>query len=149
VIKNKWSSGWTKSWFYSRVPYQWSFEGGKSMHALHSRMSELDYAIEPKAECPNNDPNDAIFIRATGTISGRDAVQEYVACKMYPSVASFGFESVPLRTTPMLRVGTPLPLFAVGNIAVEHIDRVLAEKRWRPRRCWGASGRKNTMPSDW
>jgi hypothetical protein len=54
------------------------------MYTLYSRMSELDYAVEPKVECPDNDPNDASFVRATATIGGRDAVEEYVACKMYP-----------------------------------------------------------------
>jgi hypothetical protein len=40
------------------------------MHALHSRMSELDYAIEPEVECPDNDPNDAAFVRVTTTSGG-------------------------------------------------------------------------------
>jgi hypothetical protein len=38
------------------------------MHALHSWMSELDYAIEPEVECPDNYPNDDAFVRATATI---------------------------------------------------------------------------------
>jgi hypothetical protein len=40
------------------------------MHALHSRMSELDYAIEPEVECPDNDPNDAAFVWVTTTSGG-------------------------------------------------------------------------------
>jgi hypothetical protein len=36
TIQNKWSSGWTKLWFYCRVPCRQSSEGGKSVHALHS-----------------------------------------------------------------------------------------------------------------
>jgi hypothetical protein len=71
------------------------------MHARHSRMSELDYAIEPEVECSNNDPIDVAFVRATTTIRGHDAIKEYVACKMYPLAAGFGFESVPLRMTPV------------------------------------------------
>jgi hypothetical protein len=27
------------------------------VYALHLRMSELDYAIEPELECPDNDTN--------------------------------------------------------------------------------------------
>jgi hypothetical protein len=75
----------------------------------------------------DNDPNDATFIWATTTIGGRDAVKEFVACKMYLLVAGFGFESVPLGMTPVLKVETPLPLFTVGNVAVEYAARVLAE----------------------
>jgi hypothetical protein len=74
-------------------------------------MSKLDYAVEPKVECLDNDPNDAAFVQATATIGGRDAVEEYVECKMYPLAASTGFESVPLGMTPVSKVETPLPLF--------------------------------------
>jgi hypothetical protein len=52
AVKNKWLSRWTKSWFYYRVSCWRSSECGKSVHPLHSRMSELDYAIEPEVECP-------------------------------------------------------------------------------------------------
>jgi hypothetical protein len=90
-------------------------------------MSELDYAGEPEIECPDNDPNDAAFFWATATIRGCDAVEESVACKMYPLAAGFSFKSVPLGTTPMSKVETPLPLFVVGNVAAEHVDHVLAE----------------------
>jgi hypothetical protein len=111
TIKNKWSSGWTKSWFYCRVPYRWSSEGGKSVYALHLWMSELDYSVEPKVECTDDDPNDAAFVRETATIEGHDTVEKCVAYKMY-LLAGFGFDSVS-------KVETPLPLFAVGNVATE------------------------------
>jgi hypothetical protein len=97
------------------------------VHALHSRMSELDYAVEPEVECPNNDLDDAAFIRAIATIRLHDAVEEYVACMMYLLAAGFGFKSVPPGTTPMLRVETPLPVFAMGNVAAEHAAHVLVE----------------------
>jgi hypothetical protein len=104
AIKNKWSLGWTKSWFYCRVPCRRSSEGGKSVHALHSRMSMLDYAVEPEVECLDNDPNDTAFIQASTTIGGRNAIEEYLACKMYPLAAGFGFESVPLGMTLLSKV---------------------------------------------
>jgi hypothetical protein len=149
TIKNKWSSGWTKSWFYCQMPCWWSSKGGKSVHALHSWMSELDYAVEPKVECLDNDPNDAAFIQATATIRGRDAFEEYVACKMYQLAAGFGFESVPLGMTPVLKVDTALPLFAVGNVVVEHVDRVLVEIETEAEKVLGSLEPKNTMPSEW
>jgi hypothetical protein len=95
-IKNKWSSGWTRSWFYCCVPYRCCSGGGKRVYALHSRMDELDYAVEPEVECPDNDPNDVAFVRTTVTIRGRDVVEEYTTCKVFPLAASFSFESVPL-----------------------------------------------------
>jgi hypothetical protein len=73
-------------------------------------MSELDYTIEPELECPDNDPNDVAFVWAMSTIGSRDAVEEYVACKLYSLAAGFDFESMPLGTTLMSKVETPLPL---------------------------------------
>jgi hypothetical protein len=76
------------------------------VYALHSWMSELDYAMEPEVECVDNDPNDAAFVQATRTVGGRDAVKEYVTCKMYPLDTSFFFESVAFGMTPMSKVET-------------------------------------------
>jgi hypothetical protein len=39
---------------------------------------------------------------------------------MYPQAAGFGFKNVTLGMTPVSKVETPLPLFAVENIDVEH-----------------------------
>jgi hypothetical protein len=39
---------------------------------------------------------------------------------MYPLVASFVFENVALGMMPMLKVETPLPMFAMENVAREH-----------------------------
>jgi hypothetical protein len=78
-------------------------------------MGELDYALESEVECMNNDPNDVAFVRATATIRGRDVVEEYVACKIYPLAASFGFESAPLGTTPHVEGGDCLAIICCGN----------------------------------
>jgi hypothetical protein len=67
-------------------------------------MSMLDYAVEPEVECLDNDPNDTEFIQASTTIGGRNAIEEYLACKMYPLAVGFGFESVPLGMTLLLKV---------------------------------------------
>jgi hypothetical protein len=110
------------------------------MYTLHSWMNELDYAVEPEVEFPDDDPNDAAFIQATATIRGRIAVEEYVACKMYPLAAGFGFDSVPLGTTPVSKVETPLPLFVVGNIAAEHTNRLLAKIETEAKKVLGSFG---------
>jgi hypothetical protein len=62
AIKNKWSLGSTKAWFYCRVPCLRSSEGGRSVYALHSRMSALDYVVEPEVDCPDDDLNNAAFV---------------------------------------------------------------------------------------
>jgi hypothetical protein len=39
AIKNKWSTGWMKAWFYYKVLVNVCSQGGKSMHALCLHMS--------------------------------------------------------------------------------------------------------------
>jgi hypothetical protein len=67
-------------------------------------MSALDYVVELEVECPDDDANDAAFIRAIATIGGRDAIKEFVACKIYPLASDFGFRGVTIDTTPMSKV---------------------------------------------
>jgi hypothetical protein len=45
---------------------------------------------------------------------------------------------MPLGITPVSKVETPLPLFAVGTVAVEHVDRVLAEIETEAKRVLGS-----------
>jgi hypothetical protein len=97
IVKNKWSSGWTKSWFYLR-----NFIGRTSVYALHSRMSMLDYTVESEVECLDSNANNTGFVRATATIRGRDAVEEFLACKMYPLAAGYGFKGVTIGTMLVL-----------------------------------------------
>jgi hypothetical protein len=140
MIKNKWALGWTRSWFYCRVPCRRCSEGGKSVFALHSQMSELDYAVEPEVECSDDDPNDATFIWAATTIGGRYVVEEYLACKMYLLAVGFDFRKVSMGTTPMSKVETPLPLFTVGTIPMEHASHVLAKVETEAERVLGSFG---------
>jgi hypothetical protein len=62
AINNKWTLGWTKSWFYCRVRCLRNSEGGKSVYALHLQMGALDYVVELDVECSNDDPSDVAFI---------------------------------------------------------------------------------------
>jgi hypothetical protein len=59
---------------------------------------------------------------------------------MYPLAVGFGFEGVPVGMTPLLKVETPLPLFAMATIATEYADRVLAEVEMEVERCFGSFG---------
>jgi hypothetical protein len=140
AIKNKWLSRWTRSRFYCRVPCRRCSRGGKNVYALHSWMGELDYAIESKVECPDSDPNDAAFVRVTITIRGHDAIVEYMMCKIFSLPTGFGFESVPLGTTLISKVETPLPLFIVGTIAAEHANHFLAKVNMETKKVLGSFG---------
>jgi hypothetical protein len=102
-----------KLWFYYRVPCQWSSGGGKSKYA---------------------------FARAIATIRGSDAVKEYVTCKMYLLAADFSFRDVAFGTTPVSKVETALPLFAVGAAAAEHADHVLVEIETEAEAVWSPHG---------
>jgi hypothetical protein len=61
------------------------------MFTLHSSMTPLDFTADPSFECADDDFGDAAFIRAASLIGGRDAVEEYLACGMFPLLANFGF----------------------------------------------------------
>jgi hypothetical protein len=67
-------------------------------------MSVLDYTVEPEVECLDDDLNDVAFVRAITTIGGRDAVEEFVACKMFPLASGFGFKDVTIGMTPVLKI---------------------------------------------
>jgi hypothetical protein len=89
-------------------------------------MSTLDYTVEPEVECPYSDVNDAAFIWAMATIGGRDAVDEFLACGVYPLASGFGFRDVDIGTTVMSKVETPLPILPMKVISLKAADRFLA-----------------------
>jgi hypothetical protein len=64
TLKNRWAAGWTRAWFYCKVPLHICPEGGKSSHALHSHMSTLDFLTEPPVNCSDTDCGDAAFVKA-------------------------------------------------------------------------------------
>jgi hypothetical protein len=72
-------------------------------------------------------------------LSGPDAVEEYMACKMH-SLAGFCFESVSVGTTIVSKVETCLTLFPVGAIAAEHAERFLAEVEMEAEKVLGSFG---------
>jgi hypothetical protein len=82
AVKNKWPVGWTRVWFYCKVSLLWSPRPvrSKSVYALRSSMAPLEFSTESSFEYTNDDFGDDAFVRATGLIGGRDAVEEYLAC---------------------------------------------------------------------
>jgi hypothetical protein len=89
------------------------------MLALHSSMSPLDYVIEPSFNCPDDDAGDIAFVRATSSIGGRDAIEEYLACGMLPLLVNFGFGEIADGETPISKVVVPLPDLPFARVAGE------------------------------
>jgi hypothetical protein len=99
AIKNKWSTRWTKAWFYYKAHVHVCAQRGKSMYHMHSHMCSLDFQTEPPFDCSDDDSGDAAFVRATKFIRGRDAVEEFVACDMHGLAAGVGFNKVATLVT--------------------------------------------------
>jgi hypothetical protein len=108
------------------------------VYALHAQMSTLDYVVEPDVECLNDDPNDVAFIHVTATIGGRDAIEEFMECKMYPLASGFGFKDVDVGMTPVSKVWTPLSMFLVGTVSAEGASCLLAEIELETKRMLGS-----------
>jgi hypothetical protein len=142
AIKNKWSSRWMNDWFYCRAPCLCHSGGGKSVYALHSWISTLDYMVELEVECPDSDMNDAAFICATVIIGGCDVIKEFIACGMYPLASSFGFKDVIMGTMVVSKVKTPLPIFPVEPVSAEDGGCFLTKMEMNVERILGIFGPK-------
>jgi hypothetical protein len=96
------------------------------MFALHSSMSPLDYTTEPSFECGDNDLGDVAFVYVTGLIGGRDTIKEYLACRMFPLLANFGFAEILDGETLVSKMVVPLPGFPLTRFEGESNDCLLA-----------------------
>jgi hypothetical protein len=101
-------------------------------------MSAPDYVVEPDVECPDDDPNDVAFVRATATIRGQDAIEEFMACKMYPLASGIGFKGVTIGMTHVSKDWTLLPVFPVGAVSTEGASCLLAEVETEAERILGS-----------
>jgi hypothetical protein len=112
---------------------------------FHSKvwMSALDYEVEPSVDCPNTNVNDADFVRAT--IGGRDAIEEFLACGMYPLSVAISFENMSDGTTTMSKVVVPLPIFPMGPVSATTANRFLAKVETNAEQFLGSHGPKNLM----
>jgi hypothetical protein len=138
AIKNKWSMGWTKTWFYCCVPCLCNSKGGKSVYALHSQMNVLDYTVVPEVKCPDDDTNDTTFIQVTTTMWGQDTVEEFMACKMYPLASCFGIRGVTIGTTHVSKVWISLSLFPIEAVSAESASHILVDVETEAERILGS-----------
>jgi hypothetical protein len=81
------------------------------VYILHSYMCSLEFQMEPPFDYADDDSGDVAFVQATKFIGGHDAVEEFIACGMYPLVVSADFDRVAMRTTLVSKLKVPLPKF--------------------------------------
>jgi hypothetical protein len=62
AMKNKWSAGWMKAWFYCKVPLHPCPQGGKTIHALRSHMSALNFRMKLSVQDSVRDLSDNSFV---------------------------------------------------------------------------------------
>ena len=117
AIKNKWSDGWTRNWFYCNVSMIPSRHGGKGTHLLQSYMNPLNFVAQAPRDCAKDDPNDAAFVVAAKTIGGRDVVEEYTTCDIYPLAQDWELGAAPMALTPKSKVEAPLPKFNLQRLS--------------------------------
>jgi hypothetical protein len=100
---------WDGNWFYCRVPMEQTTDVyGKGTYPLSCTMTLLNYATEVTFECGPADANVAAFTEAASIIEGRDAVEEFLACGMWPLSDKFGFK-VEAKETPLWKVVVSMP----------------------------------------
>jgi hypothetical protein len=126
AVKNKWPIGWMKAWFYCKVPLHACSQGGKSVHALRSHMSYLNFRTKPSFNCADDDLSDDTFVWASKHIGGRDIVEEFIACNVWPLAAGISFEQAKVGVTPVSKLKVPLPRFAVACEDDEDTAKFLA-----------------------
>jgi hypothetical protein len=143
TVKNKWSTGWTRAWFYCKVPLLRSPISimGKSVYTLHSSMAPLDFSTEPSFECGDDDSGDLVFIHTTSLIGGWDTVEEYLACRIFPLLASFNFTEIADEKTLILKVIVPMPEFPLAKLQGEGNDHFLVRVELGAENVVGSYGR--------
>jgi hypothetical protein len=79
----------------------WGGGEGKTVHALRSHMSALNFRMKPSVSYSIPDLNDDALIWASQNIGGRDAVEEFVSCGICLLSAGVDFEHVKVGLTPI------------------------------------------------
>jgi hypothetical protein len=101
AMKNEWSAGWMKAWFYCKAPLRVCPRGATTVHTLRSHISTLNFCMKPSVQDSVQDLSDDAFIWACKNIGGQDVVEEFVSCGVWPLSASVDFEQVKVDLTPV------------------------------------------------
>jgi hypothetical protein len=78
-------------------------------------MSPLNFRTKPSVPDSAQDLSDDAFIWASQNIGGRDAVEEFVSCGVWPLCAGIDFEQVKVDLTPVSQLKVPLPHFPLRH----------------------------------
>jgi hypothetical protein len=78
-------------------------------------MSALKFHTKPSFNCPDDDLSDSAFVWASKSIGGRDAVEEFISCGVWPLAAGIDFEQVKIGETPISKLNVPLPRFPLRH----------------------------------
>jgi hypothetical protein len=89
-----------EAWFICKGNLHVCPWGGKTIYALRSHMSALNFRTKPSIWDSGEDLSDNAFVWASRNIRGRDIVEEFVSCGVWPLVASVNFEHVKVDLTP-------------------------------------------------
>jgi hypothetical protein len=81
---------------------------GKGTYPLSCTMIPLNYSTEVTFECGPADANVAAFTEVASTIGGRNTVEEFLACGLWPLSEKFGFKVEP-KETPLSKVVVLMP----------------------------------------
>jgi hypothetical protein len=92
------------------------------MYLLRSDMCALDFVAEPLFECINEDDGGTAFFCATRSIGGWDAVEEYMAWRLFPLLDGFGLGEIEDGETPVSKITLPLPEFPIARFPEETDD---------------------------
>jgi hypothetical protein len=101
-------------------------QGGKFVHTLRSHMSALKFHTKSSFNCPNDDLSDRAFVWALTSIGGRDAVEEFVSCGVWPLDAGNDFEHMKVGEAPVSKLKAPLPRFPLHHQNDEDDTELLA-----------------------
>jgi hypothetical protein len=85
-------------------------------------MTGLDFTTKPPFECPDDKASDVAFIKATHTIGSWDAVEEYMACGLFPLSTSFDLCENADGETPVSKLAAPMPKFPITRLPEETND---------------------------
>jgi hypothetical protein len=89
-------------------------------------MTGLNFAMKASFKCLDDNAGDVAFVRATCTIGSRDAVEEYMACGLFPLSASFGLVKIVEGEMPVSKLVVPMPLFPIARLPEETNDGFMA-----------------------
>jgi hypothetical protein len=85
-------------------------------------MAELSFVSDPLFDYPDGNASNATFVKATHTVGGRDAMEEYVACGLFPLSASFKLGEVVDEETPTSKLSAALMDFPIVRLSGEIND---------------------------